>query len=301
MYDIVILTDSRYEKPEKIDWYINQVIQEDTILLEALKEKGCTVIRKSWDAQDFDWTSCNYAIFRTTWDYFDRYVEFFSWFEKTQKILHFINPPELIYWNLDKHYLTDLKQQQINIPPTLFLEKGTQENLKTLLEEKGWQKAVLKPAIGGGGRETFKITKHNATEHQVHFEKLLAQEALLFQEFQDHIISQGEISLMMMNGIYTHAVLKKAKSGDFRVQDDFGGSVKKYTAKKEEIDFAAKAISACPLPPLYARVDVFYDNSNCLALGELELIEPELWFRNHPQAAALLAEAVVNYMNTKHR
>ena len=133
MYDIVILTDSRYEKPETTDWYINQVILEDTLLLEALKEKGCTVIRKSWDAQDFDWASCNYAIFRTTWDYFDRYAEFFSWFEKTQKILHFINAPELIYWNLDKHYLTDLKQQQINIPPTVFLEKGTQENLKTLL------------------------------------------------------------------------------------------------------------------------------------------------------------------------
>jgi len=133
MYDIVILTDSRYEKPETTDWYINQVILEDTLLLEALKEKGCTVIRKSWDAQDFDWASCNYAIFRTTWDYFDRYAEFFSWFEKTQKKLHFINAPELIYWNLDKHYLTDLKQQQINIPPTVFLEKGTQENLKTLL------------------------------------------------------------------------------------------------------------------------------------------------------------------------
>ena len=86
-----------------------------------------------------------------------------------------------------------------------------------------------------------------------------------------------------------------------RVQDDFGGSVEKYTAKKEEINFAEKALTACPFPPLYARVDVFYDNSNCLALGELELIEPELWFRNHPQAATLLAEAVVNYMNTKHR
>ncbi|MDA8945806.1 hypothetical protein N9H12_01895, partial [Flavobacteriales bacterium] len=94
MYDIVILTDSRYEKPETTDWYINQVILEDTLLLEALKEKGCTVIRKSWDAQDFDWASCDYAIFRTTWDYFDRYAEFFSWFEKTQKILHFINAPE---------------------------------------------------------------------------------------------------------------------------------------------------------------------------------------------------------------
>ena len=29
----------------------------------------------------------------------------------------------------------------------------------------------------------------------------------------------------MINGQFTHAVLKKAKPGDFRVQDDFGGTV----------------------------------------------------------------------------
>ena len=33
---------------------------------------------------------------------------------------------------------------------------------------------------------------------------------------------------------------------------------------------------------IYGRVDVFYDNDNLLSLGELELIEPELWFRKHP-------------------
>ena len=111
IYDIVILTDRRYEKPENTDWYIDQVLLEDSLVQKALEEKGLKVIRKSWDAKDIDWSKVRYAIFRSTWDYFDRFKEFFSWFEKTRKVLHFINCPEIIYWNLDKHYLQDLKKQ----------------------------------------------------------------------------------------------------------------------------------------------------------------------------------------------
>ena len=44
--------------------------------------------------------------------------------------------------------------------------------------------------------------------------------------------------------------------------------------------------------PIYARVDMFTDNDGQLALSELELIEPELWFRNNPDSADKLAIAV---------
>ena len=40
MYDIVILTDSRYEKPETTDWYINQVILEGHLTFRSTKRKG---------------------------------------------------------------------------------------------------------------------------------------------------------------------------------------------------------------------------------------------------------------------
>ena len=115
---------------------------------------------------------------------------------------------------------------------------------------------------------------------------------MLFQEFQYQIQSKGEMSLIMINGHFTHAVLKKAKNGDFRVQDDFGGTVEDYLPNKEEIAFAEKAIAACPEKTTYGRVDIFYDNNNLLSLGELELIEPELWFRKHHSAADKLADAI---------
>ena len=159
IYDIVIVTDSRYEKPETTDWYIEQILLEDGLVQKALEEKGLKVIRKSWDAKDFDWTQSRYAIFRSTWDYFDRFGEFFSWFEKTRKVLEFINCPEIIYWNLDKHYLNDLKQSNINIPTAIFIEKGEHQSLNALFKKTEWTKAVLKPAIAGAARETFLIKK----------------------------------------------------------------------------------------------------------------------------------------------
>ena len=106
------------------------------------------------------------------------------------------------------------------------------------------------------------------------------------------MVERGEVSLMIMGGKFTHGVLKIAKLGDFRVQDDFGGSVQDYKPTTEEIDFAEKTIQACDPPPSYARVDIIRDNNDKLALIELELIEPELWFRLQPKAAQMLAEAI---------
>ena len=296
-YDIVILTDSRYEKPKKTDWYIDQVLLEDSLVQKALEAKDLKVIRKDWACPHFDWESTQYAIFRTTWDYFDRFEEFFTWFEKTRKIVQFINVPEIIYWNLDKHYLKDLEKLGLNIPPTHYIEKGEQQSLRNLFEKTKWQKAVLKPAIAGAARETFLIDVNDFEKFEGDLRRLLAKETMLFQEFQHQIQSKGEMSLMMIGGKYTHAVLKKAKSGDFRVQDDFGGTVETHHADQDEIAFAEIAIAACPQLPLYARVDIFYDNNNELALGELELIEPELWFRNYPEAANKLAISIIEFIS----
>jgi hypothetical protein len=94
-----------------------------------------------------------------------------------------------------------------------------------------------------------------------------------------------------MGGRYTHAVRKIAKTGDFRVQDDHGGRVEVYEASTEEIEFGLLALEVCPYNPIYARIDIVRDNLGNLSLCELELIEPELWFRNNPSAADELAKA----------
>ena len=301
MFDIVILTDNRYINPLKRNWYINQVLLEDQILQEALEKKGLKVCKKDWADLNFNWSKTHFAIFRTTWDYFERFNEFFAWINKTKNKTKFINSSEIVNWNIDKHYLNDLAKNGINIAPTVFIEKNETSTLKELFQKTNWKEAVIKPAISGAARHTYRISPSNCKDYEEIFIKLINEECMLFQEFMNNICIDGEISLIMIGGKYTHAVQKIAKKDDFRVQDDHGGSVKEHIATKEEIKFAEACIKQSPYSPIYARVDIVYDNNSTPSLSELELIEPELWFRNKPESAALLAQEIFNIVEkNKH-
>jgi glutathione synthase/RimK-type ligase-like ATP-grasp enzyme len=291
-YDIAILTAKKFYDPLNPDWYVKQVLQEDNILLTTLQKKGLKVVRTYWDNPCFDFADTKITLFRTIWDYFHRFNEFSVWLKNTENKTRLMNPPELLFWNIDKHYLYDLSLKGINIPQTIFIKKEENKTLNRLFLDSGFKEAILKPAISGAGRHTYKLSEANLVKYDQIFKQLIKNEDMLLQEYQYNITKYGEIAIILFNGKYSHSVLKTAKQGDFRVQDDFGGSVRLYKPTHEEIDFAEKAISACTTLPLYARVDIMRDNNNNPVLGELELIEPELWFRFHPPAAEMMADAI---------
>ena len=108
-FDIVILTDSRYVDPKESNRYIDQVILEDKLLQVEIEKKNLRVYKKNWADKEFDWCTTKYVIFRTTWDYFEKFDEFFLWIEMTKKKTVFINSSEIIKWNIDKHYLKFLQ------------------------------------------------------------------------------------------------------------------------------------------------------------------------------------------------
>ena len=299
-YDITILTDHRYVAPKKLSNYIQNVLTEDRLVLDALKRKGLRVHRISWDDSNFDWASTQYVLFRSTWDYFDRYEEFTTWLEKVRYQTLMINPYELISWNLDKHYLRDLQNKGIKITPTQFIEVGIKESLSKIIQQSGWNEVILKPAISGAARHTYRLGATNIEAHEDIFKELIASESMLLQPFQRNILTKGEVAFMIMGGKFTHAILKKAKPGDFRVQDYFGGSIHPYEATSTEIEFAEKVVDAVLPSPLYARVDAIWDNENQLCISEVEMIEPELWFRENPSAADTLADAILKYIQASN-
>lgn len=292
LYDYVVLTDDRYVAPAILDENVQNILTEDGLVLDALKANGHRVTRISWSDPEFNWASTKAVIFRTTWDYFDRFEEWKAWLASTSKLTQMINPYALINWNMDKHYLRDLHDRGINIPATRYIEIGEETNLKALYHETGWTDCILKPCVSGASRHTYKLNIDTLQEHEEIFQTLIVKEAMMLQPFQKNVVEKGEVSLMVMGGEFTHAVLKVAKPGDFRVQDDFGGTVHLYDPSSEEIAFAEKAVAACDPQPTYARVDIIRDNNDQLALIELELIEPELWFRLKPEAAQVLAKAL---------
>ena len=112
MFDITILTEDRYLDPIKKNWYTEQVLLEDEILFESLKKRGLTVSRKSWSDKNFDWSDSNYAIIRSTWDYFDKIDEFSQWLINVKDKLVLINSFNLIKWNLNKSYLLDFSKKK---------------------------------------------------------------------------------------------------------------------------------------------------------------------------------------------
>lgn len=291
--DVLLLTESRYEAPTEVDWYVQQILTEDGLVQQALEKRGCRVERVDWNRADVDWASAKCGLFRTTWDYFDKYNTFRAWLDRVEPLLPLINSAFLARWNTDKHYLKDLEKAGIHIPPTLIIEPGDSRTLAELHAATGWVKTVLKPAVSGAGRHTYLLEENNRDEHEAIYRELIAGEAMLLQPFQDDVVQTGELALMVVDGAVTHAVKKVAKPGDFRVQDDFGGTVHAHTPTEEEVRFAEAAVRACPEEPLYARVDIIRDNAGALAVAELELIEPEMWFREYPAAADRLAEAVV--------
>jgi len=249
--DIVILTDSRYVDPVPDHWYIQNILDEERMVRDALESRGLKVWRTNWDNPDFDWSQTRYILFRSTWDYFERFPEFSRWLKEVSTLTRMINPYSIIEWNLDKHYLQDLHDRGINIPPTIFVEKGESRSLDEITANAGWTDIILKPAVSGGARHTYRMNPTNIERHVNIFEELITGESMLLQEFQDKVISKGEVAHMMFGGAYSHSVLKKAKEGDFRVQDDFGGSVYDYSPAEDEIRFAEKVVAACDPVPVW--------------------------------------------------
>lgn len=290
---VVLLTQQAYIRPDKDDQYHRNILQEDALLSEALTLRGCKVQRVAWDDQNFNWSSAACAVFRATWDYFHRISEFTQFLERVKEQTLLINGYDTVKWNMDKRYLRDMSVFGVNIPETLFLEVGERRSLREIMQVTDWETIVLKPAISGAARHTYLIDLANCASHEKLFTELVSNEAMLIQRFQPDVVRTGEWTFVVVNGRYTHGILKKAKKGDFRVQDDFGGTVHDHVASAEEIQFAERVMSLIKPLPAYGRVDVIRDVNGEMALQELELIEPELWFRNNPTAADLLAEHIL--------
>ena len=291
-FDVVVLTDSRYVNPLETNAYISNVLREDELVINALERKDLSVIKKDWNDPNFNWNNTRSVLFRSTWDYFDNFEQFKKWFDKTKNTCLMINSSETIEWNLDKHYLLDLQKHQIPIPNSEFIKRGSSVDLSLLMQEKNWNEIVVKPTISGAAKNTYRLKKEDINQFDSTWKKLIYQEDFIVQEFQNNVIKKGEVAMMVIGGKYTHAVLKKAKEGDFRVQDDFGGSIAKYSPSEKMVKLAEKCTRIISPIPSYARVDIIWDNSGDLAVSELELIEPELWFRLNPNAAQKLAEHV---------
>ncbi len=296
---VALLTESRYADPpahRRADPYVANILLEDAIVARALDRVGLAAERIDW--AEFD-AGRGYAaaLFRTTWDYFDRWPAFARFLETGLGGVPAFNPLPLVRWNTDKHYLLELAAAGVAVPPTCLVERGSELSLAGALEAVSADEAVVKPCISGAARNTRRILRRapGFEAHAAWFRASVAQEAMIVQPFVPEILTAGEVSVVVFDGRATHAVRKRARPGDYRVQDDHGGTVEPCPLSPGRAGFALEVLRAaearCGCEALYARVD-FVEAAAGPLLMELELVEPEIFVRTAPEAADVLARGL---------
>lgn len=263
---------------------------DDEALCEALRRRDCAAESVVWDEDGIDWGVTDLCLVRSTWDYHDKHEEFLAWTRRVEAATTLHNPADLIAWNSDKRYLRELAEAGVPTVPTLWVERNAQIDLAPELTERGWEEAVIKPVVDLGAKNLHRV---RADEAQEALATVLARQEAMVQPFLPSLQTEGELSLIYVEGEFSHAVRKHPAEGDFRVQSIWGGTVAPAEPEPQQVETAERALAQLHKPPLYARVDLVTDLEGNPALIELELIEPNLYLNTDPAAADRLAKAVL--------
>jgi glutathione synthase/RimK-type ligase-like ATP-grasp enzyme len=227
-----------------------------------------------------------------------RAAEFRAWLDRLDAArLPVWNAPSLVLWNSHKGYLLDLAQRGVATIPTVVVPRGNGAGVEAIAAAEGWSRFVLKPAISASGFETHALSAPLDTAARAIVERVTAISDTLIQPLADEVARDGELSFTFIDGAFSHATIKRAAAGEFRVQTEHGGSVAPVDAPGEYGEQAARVLRVLPEMPLYARVDGIVRGSAFL-LMELELIEPNLFFEHGPGSADQFARALAHRLAT---
>ena len=250
---------------------------------DALAAGGADVSPIAWteavDLSDFDLVTP-----LVVWGY---HVDYPRWLElldrAEQQHWRMINPPALLRWNGDKAYLAEPATLGVSTVPTLAVEACCDADLEEARRRFDSEWLVIKPPISASAMGTHRLGPKDDLPVDSRGRPMIVQPLV------EEIARTGEFSLMLFDGEYSHAVVKRPRAGDFRVQEYHGGVTLPCASPPDgAIELAQAALAAAPAPAAYARVDIVPDDDGVLRIMELELIEPSL-FLEHASAGGASA------------
>ena len=272
--------------------------EDDRLAADALAAHGVTVTPVVWtETNDAALAQFDAVVMRSPWDWYRRRDEFRAFLSLLRRVrTRVFNPPEVMVEFADKAVLPRLATERgVRVVPTEVLAPDELSRVPGLLEARGWARAVLKPAFTANayGARRFEATDvDRVVAEAVHVD---AGGPWLLQPYVE-AIADGEKSFVFFDGAFSHAVLKRPKAGDWRVQHEHGGEAQPYAASAAEVTEATELLRRSAPGTLYARVDaVPYEGA--LHLMELEVVEPELFFRFEPSAAERFAAALLAHLH----
>ncbi|MFG1622099.1 RimK family alpha-L-glutamate ligase [Kribbella sp. NPDC049227] len=259
----------------------------DLPLVDALRAAGLDPVAEVWTDPSVDWSAYDGVLLRSVWDYHLRYDEFTEWLALVDKGgVPVFNDSGLVRWNGDKRYLLELRERGVAIVPSQIAAGAC---LREVVAGLDGQEIVIKPTVSATARHTVRGVAGSPELTQAIDE--LPDIVYLVQPFLPEIQTDGEWSLMFIDGEFTHAVVKRPAAGDYRVQEEYGGHATVTEPSPDILENAQRALATAGPRPAYARVDGVVVNGRFL-LMELELIEPYLYLPQSPEATHKLAATV---------
>ena len=260
---------------------------------EALTRAGADVTPIAW-TEAGDLSAFDLVLPLVVWGYHVDYQRWFDLLDRAERNRwRMVNPPALLRWNGDKAYLAELAESGVSTVPTLAVEACGDADLEEARRRFGSEWLVIKPPISASAMGAHRLGPEEDTPEDSRGRPMIIQPLI------EEIEKTGEFSLMLFNGVFSHAVVKRPKKGDFRVQEYHGGLTLPCPAPPDgAIQLAQAALAAAPTHATYARVDIVPDDSGALMIMELELIEPSLFLDHAPDGGASFTRSILSRART---
>jgi glutathione synthase/RimK-type ligase-like ATP-grasp enzyme len=254
----------------------------------ALEGAGATVAPVAW-TEPGDLSAFDLILPLVAWGYHLDYSRWLGFLDRAEsERLPLLNPPALLRWNGDKAYLAELGDAGVATVPTLAVDSCCDADLEEARRhfESHW--LVIKPPVSASATGTHRLGPSDDLPSDSRGKPMIVQPLI------EEIARTGEFSLMLFDGEFSHSVVKRPKSGDFRVQPHLGGVTLPSEPPPGAVELAKQALAAAPAKATYARVDIVPDDEGTLRIMELELIEPALFLDHAPDGGAAFVKSILD-------
>ncbi|GAA0371646.1 ATP-grasp domain protein [Bowmanella denitrificans] len=265
----------------------------DDLLYAPMAVKGWHVERVSWRAKDVDWARFDVVVIRSPWDYQQDAGAFLRCLEGIDASGAMLaNSLALVRWNINKGYLRDIQQRGIAIVPSLWRDDFHLADCHSAFEHFACDELIIKPLVSANADDTYRLNRQRLQDQAALLAERFAGRAHMIQPFVPAILQEGEYSLFFFGTEYSHCIVKRPKAGDFRVQEEHGGYLQAVEPEPALLELARQTLAALPEATLYARLD-YVRLADGLAVMELELIEPSLYFNMDAASPQRFVDAFV--------
>lgn len=290
--------------PSFVTWDIPNVddlFTDDRLLSAEFAERGVEAEGVVWSDSSVDWDQFDLALIRSTWDYIDERERFLAVLAAIdESSCRLFNPLEAVRWNSDKSYLLELQDWQVPIVPTYPASTADPAILQDAIVKQKWHSAVLKPTVGAGASGVRLVPSHEVARTLEQLSEQRTQHEFLVQPLVESVVSEGEWSFIYIDGNLSHVLLKQPAPGDYRAHGIYGGTIECVAPQRDDLLQVEAMLARLPFDLLYARFDLVRLDDR-LAVMELELIEPMLYFDLAPRGSSRLVGATISRIGQPQR